>query len=194
MDNTLKHIELETKYKVEGDLVYQFKNLVQNLPDLEDFIYVESDDIYFVSPNADFARYRFSKQKTDSRAEVTWKSKPEGAKDNTLRTEYNWRVDGTPPETIAAALESRGYKRNFRISKIVHIYVFPEVTVPFYTVIDESGKMQHFIEIEIREDKADSLTEDQGWEIISKWEKILAPLGITAQKRLRKSLYEMYRK
>lgn len=192
-NQTLHNMEFETKFRVEGDLVYPFKRLVENLPDLEDFIYVESDDIYYVDPNGEFARYRFSKNKLDTRAEVTWKSKLPGSNNNIKRIEYNWRVDGTPADAIAGALELKGFTRNFRISKIVHIYRFKDATIPFYTVIDESGKMAHFIEIEVKEELLTKLTDEQAWEIISKWEKILSPLGITPQKRLRKSLFEIYK-
>jgi hypothetical protein len=38
------------------------------------------------------------------------------------------------------------------------------------------------------------LTEDQAWAIIEKYEKILEPVGITAHKRLRRSLWEMYKR
>jgi len=60
----------------------------------------------------------------------------------------------------------------------------------------EDGKTseQHLIEIEVDEETIHLLTEDQAWEIIRKYEKILEPTGVTPQKRLRRSLYEMYRK
>lgn len=193
-EEKLEFIEFETKYRVEGDLVYQFKRLAETLEGVEEFIYIESDDIYYVDSKGDFARYRYSKSKDDKRAEVTWKVKPEGATNNIRRLEINWRVDETPAKDIEAGIELRGFKRNFRISKIVHIYRLPEVTLPFYTVIDETGKMAHFIEIEVREDLLHNLTEEQAWEIIKKYEAILAPLGISAQKRLRKSLFEMYKR
>ena len=72
-----------------------------------------------------------------------------------------------------------------------HIYNFEDATLVFYTVKDGS-KLDHFMEIEVREDM--EFTEDQAWAIIRKWEKELEPLGITAQNRLRKSLFDMYRR
>ena len=38
------------------------------------------------------------------------------------------------------------------------------------------------------------MTPDKAWEVILKYEKLLSPLGITAQKRKRLSLFEMYKK
>jgi hypothetical protein len=35
-------------------------------------------------------------------------------------------------------------------------------------------------------------TEEQAWGIIAKYEKLLDSIGLNAQKRLRKSLFEMY--
>lgn len=188
---TLALTEFETKYRVEGDLVYAFKLLAAKLEPKE-FLYVESTDIYYVDANGDFARYRTGKD--TPRAEVTWKVKPKDAVNNIKRLEVNWRTDGTPLEAIEAGIELRGFKRNFSIEKYVHIYVYEDVTLPFYTVIDEAGKTAHFIEIEVREDIMHRLTEAEAWEIIKKWEERLAPLGISAQKRLRKSLFELYRK
>jgi len=187
-----KHTEFETKYRIDGNIIYDFKALVQKFPGGKDLIYIESDDIYYTCGD-DFARYRFSNFKKDKRAEVTWKYKT-SVDDNFNRKEFNWRVDETPISAIEGALEAWGFKRNFRISKIVHIYKFPDATIPFYTVIDESGKIDHFIEIEVDEDKIHTMTSEEAWSIIRKYEELLSPIGISAQKRLRKSLYEMYRR
>ena len=184
--------EVETKYRVEGALVYDWKQLVSGLEEESDFIYVESDDIYYTNGD-EFLRYRFSNHKKDKRAEITYKSKV-GETNNVVRKEVNLRVDQNSKETVEAFTDALGYTFNFRITKIVHIYKFKEVTLPFYTVIDQDGKRDHFMEIEVDEELLHSLTEDQAWDIIRKWEEILAPVGITAQKRLRKSLFEMYRK
>ena len=36
------------------------------------------------------------------------------------------------------------------------------------------------------------MTQEQAWEVVQKYEKLLAPLGITPQKRKKLSLFEMY--
>lgn len=183
-------IEFEVKFKVEGDLVYEFKKLVSNLPNLTDFIYIESDDLYFTKDD-EFLRYRFANSKKDKRSELTFKRKLNNG-NNIKRIEYNIRVDNNSIEAVSGFVESIGFKKNFRISKIAHIYKFNDATLPFYTVIDEVGKMAHFIEIEVDENLLNTINEDQAWAIIQKYETLLAPLGITPQKRLRKSLFEIY--
>lgn len=193
-----KFTEFEVKFRVEPQILTAFKSIVEKLPDLEKFIYVEGPDEYFTKTD-NFARYRKASHGLDNnRAEITIKVKPEGAKNNIIRKEVNWRVDGTPREAIHEGLIEMGFSFNFSIWKSCHIYVFADATLVFYTVYDTTdGKSQrtdNFLEIEVDEEKVKTLTEEQGWEIIVKYEKALESLGITPQKRLRKSLFEMYKR
>lgn len=183
------HTEFESKYKVDGDKVYQFKDLVEKIGGSK-FIYVQGPDFYFTKKDNSFLRYR--KAENETRAEVTMKEKPADAKNNIIRKEVNWRVDKTPYETIREGAIMQGYDYNFKIHKLCHIYNFKDATVVFYTVRDDIDKLSHFIEIEVDEDSIHTLTESQAWEVIEKYEAILAPLGITYRNRLKKSLYEIY--
>ena len=202
VNKNLDHIEFETKYRIDGHLLTEFKKLIDSLPDEKKFIYVEGPDDYYVHPDMQdsFARYRQPSHGLDNnRREVTFKIKPEGAKNNIMRKEFNWRVDSTPEETIKAGIEALGYEFNFRIWKSCHIYKLDDVTLVFYTVYDTTdgkpSKHDNFLEIEVCEDKIRlGLTEDQAWDIIHKYEKVLSLLGITPQNRLKKSLYEMYKR
>jgi adenylate cyclase class IV len=54
--------------------------------------------------------------------------------------------------------------------------------------------MDNFVEIEVSEEKISSMTEKEAWAIIEKYERALEPVGLTAKNRLRKSLFEMYRR
>ncbi|CAK9253114.1 unnamed protein product [Sphagnum jensenii] len=71
-----------------------------------------------------------------------------------------------------------------------------DATAVFYTVYDTTDgkprKADSFLEIEVNEDNMKNTTTDQAWAVISKYEKILEPLGINARKRLYKSLFAMY--
>jgi len=183
------HTEFESKYKIDGDRIYDFKNIVESLEGYR-FIYVQGPDYYFTKPDNSFLRYRNADNET--RAEVTMKEKPANAKNNIIRKEVNWRVDKNSYENIEAGAIMQGYSFNFKISKICHIYNFKDATVVFYTVKDDSHKLNHFIEIEVDEDTIHKLTEKDAWAVIEKYEEILKPLGITYRSRLRKSLYEMY--
>lgn len=146
-----------------------------------------------------FMRYRRpSHGLDDGRKELTTKYKQDGSKNNIKREEKNIRVDNTPEETVSQFIQDIGYKINFEIWKTCHIYNFDDATLVFYSVYDTTdGKakgMDNFVEIEVDEDTVSSMTEEQAWEIIQKYELALESIGVSARSRLRKSLYEMYRR
>lgn len=189
--------EFETKYRVEPHFLTSFKDTVGRLPNLHKFIYVEGPDEYYVKADK-FIRYRRPSFGLDNnRSEVTMKTKPEGAKNNIKRREWNWRVDNTPENTIREGIKDLGFEFNFSIWKSCHIYNFEDATLVFYTVYDTtSGKASRtdtFVEIEVSEEGIDAgMSEQKCWDTITKYEKILEEIGVNARCRLRKSLYEMY--
>lgn len=197
-EKKLDHIEFETKYRVDSNITLPFKLVVEKMPTFKEFIYAEGPDDYFVNDNL-FARYRKEANKgPNARAELTIKIKPEGAKNNIIREEYNVRVDGTPRETIVKFLSALDFKHNFTVMKSCFIYRMDDATLVSYTVADITDGIlkseDHFVEIEVSEEKIHDMTENQAWEILIKYEKSLEGLGINPQKRLRKSLYEMYKR
>jgi predicted adenylyl cyclase CyaB len=186
----LEFTEFETKYKIaDGNVQYEFKRIMEQVHSLNCF-YVQSDDVYFVKGD-EFLRYRFADDKKVKRSELTYKAKIKSA-NNIIRKEINLRVDANDRNTVKEFCETLGYIYNFTINKACHIYHADDATLVFYSVRDSDNELTHFIEIEVGEDL--KVTESQGWDIIKKWEKALEPLGIKAQNRLRKSLFEMYRK
>lgn len=194
-----EHIEFESKYRVEPQDLIMFKKIVESIPGRTGYLQVDGPDYYFIKEDGSFARYRKPDSMADeAREEVTIKVKPEGAKNNIIRKEINWKVTGTPESAIREGLSLMGYVFNFSIYKVCYIYFFEDVTLVFYSVFDttkeRTPKGDCFIEIEVKEDIIHTKTEDEAWEIIVKYEKMLEPIGITPQKRLRKSLFEMYRK
>jgi predicted adenylyl cyclase CyaB len=189
MEST-KFIEQEVKFAVDGSLVYDFKKLVEDVLGIKDFVYVQSKDVYYTKGD-EFLRYRFADDKKNKRAELTYKAKLK-TENNIIRKEVNLRVDSNDMETIEAFVDCLGYKKNFEIMKSCHIYHAEDATLVFYSVRDEKGDTDHFIEIEVME--GGEYTVEQGWDIIRNYEEKLVSLGINAQKRLKKSLFEMYRK
>lgn len=185
-----KHfLEIETKYDGSGIDRMEFKMLASTLTP-KSFIYVESRDIYYVRSENEFLRYRMPAEgETTGRSELTFKKKHVSANNN-VRTEVNLRVDKNDPETVAAFAEGLGYVRNFSIFKNCDIYFFDDADIVYYSVIDENNKLAYFVEIECNEEL--NLSQDEAWAIIQKYEKLLAPLGISAQKRKKLSLFEMY--
>lgn len=199
-EKKLDHIEFESKYRVDQSIILPFKLIVEKMPTFKEFVYAEGPDEYFIKESDGlFARYRKEANKgPDARAELTIKIKPEGAKNNIIREEYNVRVDGTPRETIVKFLSALGFKHNFTVMKSCFIYRMEDATLVSYTVADVTDGVlkseDNFVEIEVSEDKIHNMTESQAWEVLVGYEKALECLGINAQKRLRKSLYEMYRR
>lgn len=195
-DKIPKFTEFETKYRTEITQMIPFKELVEELPGLVKFAYVQGPDTYYVRGENAFGRHRYAQypdQNGNRFNQWTIKIKPQGAKNNIKRTEPNWNLSGTPPDEVEAGAIAMDYRFNFKIWKMCHIYEFKDATVVFYTVRDEeTKKYDHFMEIEVTEETIHELTEQQAWNVIIKYEKLLEPVGVNAQKRLRKSLYEMY--
>jgi adenylate cyclase class IV len=146
-----------------------------------------------------FMRYRRPSHGLDGdRKELTTKYKQSGSKNNIQREEKNIRVDKVDEDTIMKFVSDLGYKLNFSIWKTCHIYNFSDATIVFYTVYDttngKSSKIDTFVEIEVSEEKVSEMTEKQAFDIIEKYEKALETVGLSARSRLRKSLFEMYRR
>ncbi len=197
-DEILVLTEFETKYKTTEDKRLHFKRLMDSQKEPSSFLYVESDDIYFVrgpSKEADrFIRLRFSNHKNVKEKFFTVKKKLSD-KNSIQRIEVDLRIDPTTEyeAKVREFCDIIGYKENFRITKFCDIYNFTDAVLVYYSVIDlETQKLDHFMEIEVNEHL--EFTEDQAWDIIKKWEKVLEPLGIKAQNRTRLSLFEMYRR
>lgn len=212
MEKDLKHVEFEVKFRAEDYQLIQFKQLIETIPGKKDFIYIEGPDSCFTypdywfknnpqwEPGGTFIRYRKPSYGLDNgRRQVTWKYKPAGATNNIQREEHNWNVTAeTSEESIIRQLELSGATFNFSIIKNCHIYRLEDATLVFYTVYDTTDgkpkKSDSFIEIEVCEEKIAEMTEDQAWEIIIKYESLLSDLGISAKNRLKKSLFEIYKR
>jgi adenylate cyclase class IV len=191
-----EYLEIEVKYNADDINRIAFKDLVKSF-NPKTFIYVESTDIYFIRAENEFLRYRMPSQNRlggddEYRSELTFKKKHKDA-NNWVRTEVNLRVDKNDSGLVSAFCEGLGYKHNFSIEKSCDIYIFEDGSdIVFYSVKGEDGKYSNFIEIESGENNG--LTHEQNWEVVLKYEKMLAPLGITAQKRKKLSLFEIYKK
>ena len=185
----LKYKEFEVKYRADPETLYTFKNIMESASP-GSFIYIESDDVYYTKGD-DFLRYRSANEARIKRAELTFKTKTTPG-NNIIRTEVNLRVDNNTKETVEQFVNGLGYSFNFTVCKYAHIYNFKDAIICFYSVKTNDSSIDHFIEVEVNEEL--EITEEDGWEIIKKWEKLLEPLKIKSQNRLKLSLFEMYRK
>lgn len=190
MQEALKFYEIETKYRADDIERLAFKDLARTLSGVK-FEYIESYDIYYTRGDNEFLRYRYSEDKREKRAELTFKKK-HNQLNNIIRTEVNLRVDANSMDTVAAFSEGLGYELNFSIWKLCDIYKLDDAVLVYYSVKDEEDNYQNFIEIEVKEGLPK--TEEEAWNIINKYEKLIEPLGISPHNRLKKSLFEMYKK
>lgn len=186
-----EYLEIETKYSGEDIDRLEFKKLAESL-NPKKFVYVESSDIYYTNKDGLFLRYRMPvKNMDDPRSELTPKIKHLD-QNNIVRTEPNLRIDGNSPERVESFCNSLGFTKNFEIYKMCEIFNYEDATLVYYIVRDKNGNHASFLEIEVAEDLG--INKEDGMLIIQKYEKLLAPLGINAQKRKRLSLFELYRK
>lgn len=192
------YTEFECKYRTELSVLPTFQRLARAIPDLKEFVYCEGPDEYNVKADSPiFLRCRMAEfPKTDPQfKQLTIKGRPKGAKNNIIRKEPNLNVSVNSPEEIREFIAEAGFTFNFTIFKKCYIYFFQDATIVFYSVKEETGnEEQYFLEIEVDEKTIHLLTETEAWAVIEKYEKILAETGITPQKRLRRSLFEMFKK
>lgn len=179
--------ELETKYYADNINMEDFIKLVQPLN--PEWMMVSSYDDYFVNGNDEFIRYRYH----DHMGELTIKRKTTDANNNN-RVEVNVPTDGKSGPAIDAFCNLLGYKRNFSIFKTCKIAFLEKAVLVYYIVYDENlNEKKRFIEVEAKESHSWG-SEEEAWAEVTKYETMLAPLGISAKNRLKKSLYELFKK
>ena len=170
-----------------------FTNLVLGLGFVIKSKEASSFDYYYTLPdNPDmFQRYRES-----DNPELTKKRKVKDS-NNWTRIEVDLPLD---PERISRKLVERyvgldGYVENFAVFKTCFIYWFDFCNIVYYTVYDKEMKEQgRFLEIECNKDKVKEIGEEESLKKLEELEQKLEPLGITYKNRMKKSLFELYRK
>jgi predicted adenylyl cyclase CyaB len=187
-------LEIEYKYSADDIDRLVFKDLIKSL-NPKRFIYVESKDIYYAKSKDEFLRYRMPSDNKlsgeENRQELTFKKKSVD-QNNWTRLEVNLRIDLNDSDLVHMFCEGLGYKKNVELIKFCDIFYFDDCDIVYYSVKNEEGKYSYFLEIESLENCG--VTKEKSLEVLQKYEKLLAPLGITPQKRKKLSLWEMNRK
>lgn len=184
--------ELEFKFKADDVKLQDFlKHLETYSPDRG--ADVSSWDFYYTNAknNDEFMRYRDS----DS-PELTIKRK--------ISTANNWerievdlpldkvRMSKDVADTWAGLL---GYEPNFNIYKTCFIRWIGNVNAVYYIVYNENMKeIGRFIEVEVNKEAVPRLGVDKAFEELKGFEQGLSSLGLSPQNRLKRSLFEMFRK
>lgn len=189
------HTELEVKYKVNYSDLMPFKRFVEKNFNIERFEYVTGPDHYFVKPNTDdFIRFRCADYQTEN-GELTIKQK-RSTNNNINRTEVNIKLKNPDYQDVEKFANLLGYNFNFTVIKDCYVYELSDCHICFYSASDTTSKKDplHFIEIEIKEDVVDILSQKESWDLLKFYEKKLSEINISSRKRIKKSLFETFRK
>jgi adenylate cyclase class IV len=180
--------EIESKYDACDISMQSFIDLIEAMSPQKRLM-VSSYDDYFIDSSNNFIRYRYN----DARGELTIKRKL-NANNNIERLEVNLPTPGDNVSNVSAFVNLLGYEYNFGIYKTCKIYWVDNVVVVYYVVYDKEMKeLRRFIEIEADEHH-NWPSEQEAIDKITDFERKLAPLGLKSRNRLKKSLFEIFRK
>lgn len=184
--------ELEFKYKADEVKLTDFEKVMDNLM-LSKKLDISSWDIYYTKEEDDFLRFR-----NGATPELTKKKKVKNS-NNWVRVECDLPLDPKRinEATVDQFADMEGYKRNFKIFKSCFIRWTEEVNYVYYLVFDENMReLGRFIEVEINKEKIPYLIKEgkDPQAILKKSEELLLGLGISPQNRMKKSLFELYKK
>jgi adenylate cyclase class IV len=188
----MRFTEIETKYSAKKIALAQFQKVCRSWGGVIGTSRPESYDHYFHNKGPAQVRHR----ECGRDPQLTVKAKMKKG-NNFRRREANVHLaPGVDNRGVIEEMASiLNLNRKFSIFKESHIIWFEKFNTVYYIVYSDSSKKKElgrFIEIEMSEDYAWS-SEEEAWQLLIKIEKRMAPLGIKAKKRIKKSLYEMYR-
>ena len=195
--------EIEYKYDAENIDRTAFDSLVRSVGTLKKELTLHVNPVngknsidHYCSNGERFMRWR---EGQDANGNKTWEltSKRRLNKlNNNNRKEVNLPLN-TKDMSLEKAVqfsEMHELEYDFGIIKEVQVFWMGKVVLSHYTTYNLTGKkLNTFMEIEADE-KYSWESEEQAFTEINEWEKKLAPLGITPQHRIKKSLFEFYTK
>lgn len=178
--------EIEYKYKADNIGYSDFQKVMEKL-DIVKRLEVGSWDTYYTKGSDEFLRFR-----DGPTPELTKKTKVQEG-NNWVRVECDLPLDPTrvTEATVTKFAEMVGYTYNFKINKSCFIYWTKEVNYVFYIVYDMNMKeLGRFIEVEINKELAD----ENSTSVLNEAADKLKEVGLTPQNRMKKSLFEMFKK
>ena len=183
--------EIEFKYRADNISLIDFTDFCVKQGPASTIIASGYDHFYEKSDDSgSFCRLRVG---PDSN-QLTFKRKTQD-NNNFVRTEHN--IDLTPETTreqIEALLAEFGYKYNTSLFKNCFVYKYDNYTGVYYIVYDTSMKeLGRFVELEMSETYGWS-SEDEAYGQLVLIEKLCKSVGISPQCRVKRSLFELYKK
>lgn len=191
MNNKLGPKEIEFKYFGETIPLSEFQEFCTSKVGYKFLMAAGYDHFYENGKNKDaFCRLRVGSDFT----QLTFKRKTKD-ENNFVRAEHNITLSNeTTKDQIEAFLSEFDYKFNMSLYKSAFIYLFDYYILVYYICYDmEMKEIGRFIEIEMKEDYPWK-SEDEAYSALVAMERLCKPLGISAQSRVKRSLFEMFRK
>lgn len=186
----IETIELEFKYLADEIKLSEFIKFAESMKPTKK-VEISSWDIYYSGPGMSFDFIRFRNGPTP---EMTIKIKTED-KNNNNRFELNIPLSTKITEYLMKKLTGLlGFKENFRIYKHCDIYWYDKVDIVYYIIYNQDMKeIGRRIEVEARQDYPFVSMEEASAEIKSLEQKLFT-IGLTSKNRMRKSLWEQFKK
>lgn len=185
-----KNQEIEFKYDADKISLTKFKQFCESRHPTS-FLEVSGFDHFYenTKDKVSFCRHR----KGALTNQLTFKRKLSDT-NNFVRTEHNLDLDlNVKEDTVTALCSEFGYEYNTSVFKTCFIYFYEFYSLVIYFCYDKEMKgLGKFFEIELKEGH-DFGGENQALGELTLVEKLCKPLGISAQSRIKKSLYEMYK-
>jgi adenylate cyclase class IV len=186
----MRYMEIETKYRADTISLSSFLKFCESRSPLRVVNAAGYDHFYeSLKVPGSFCRHRIGLDTN----QLTFKRKTSDS-NNFIRTEHNLDLSGAVREQVAALCKEFGYEHNFSLYKNCFVYGYENYTLVYYIVYDEDlHELGRFVEIEMKEDYPWE-SEQQAWDQLLVFEKLCKPLGISPQSRVKRSLFELYRK
>lgn len=192
MKTDAKYLEIEFKYSAKNISLQSFSEFVSTLKGPFKYKEASGYDYFYDDPQDEDGFYRL-RIGHDIR-QITYKHKTKEV-NNYVRDEHNLNlVKSMTFDAMVAYVASLGYTFNNKIFKSCFIYEFETYTLVYYVCSDSNiSELGRFIEIEMKEDYPWSSQMD-AWNELVALERICKPLGVSPQARVKRSLFELYKK
>ncbi len=188
----IKFKEIELKYNASGISLTDFISFCEARSPTRGCYVCGYDHFYSDTRNGtdDLVRHRVGQDFN----QLTFKRKT-SEKNNFIRTENNISLQKEVTKAQAAGLcQSFGFEFNTSIFKNIYVYEYPRYVLSYYVVYDlELKELARFVEIEMSEEHPWE-SEEEAWGELVKLETEAKVLGITAKGRIKKSLFEQFRR
>lgn len=190
-DFNIELTELEFKYNGDNLKLGEFVKFAESMNPTKR-LEVASWDYYYEAPEKlpfDFLRFR-----NGPSPELTIKMKTDD-KNNNNRFELDLPLSKKVGDwMVKKFVELLGFKENFRVYKYCDIYWYEKLDIVYYVIYNkdmiEQGRR---VEIEARKDYPFKSAEEALVEVKA-MEQRMSEIGITPQNRMKKSMWEQFRK